>query len=50
MDEPVLSLKGGGEFMAKSAYKGGTIYLSASPLDKAYCRPTGPCDFCPDAL
>ena len=36
MDEPVLSLKGGGEFMAKNTYKEGTIYLCASPLDKAY--------------
>jgi hypothetical protein len=35
-DEPVLSLKGGGEFLTKNSYKSGTIYICASPLDKSY--------------
>ena len=32
----VLTLKGGGEFLTKDSYKSGTIYICASPLDKAY--------------
>lgn len=36
LDEPVLTLKAGGDFLTKNAYKSGTIYVCGSPLDKAY--------------
>ena len=32
----VLTLKSGNEFLTKDSYKSGTIYVCASPLDKAY--------------
>lgn len=36
LNPPVLSLKNGGDFLTKDSYKSGTIYICASPLDKAY--------------
>ena len=36
LEAPVLAFKNGGEFLTKDSYKSGTIYVCASPLDKAY--------------
>jgi hypothetical protein len=36
LNPPVLTLKNGGDFLTKDSYKSGTIYICASPLDKAY--------------
>jgi hypothetical protein len=34
-EQPVLTLKNGSPFLTKDSYKGGSVYLCASPLDKA---------------
>lgn len=36
LDQPILSLKNGGEFLTKNTFKSGTLYICASPLDKDY--------------
>jgi hypothetical protein len=36
MEPSVLTLKSGNEFLTRDSYRSGTIYVCASPLDKAY--------------
>jgi hypothetical protein len=36
LDQAVLTLKNGGDFLTKNTFKSGTIYICASPLDKDY--------------